>query len=452
MGWGWRWLLRPYQVEVARSVLASVRAGVGLTFTVMMARQAGKNELSAQLELYLLARHLLLPVEMVKVAPTMDPQGRISLRRLWERIWAAGLGELASLEEGRAVRLGRARVLFLSAEPNAHVVGHTAHLLLEVDEAQEVAKEKFYRDFMPMAAATGATIVLYGTPWDGSTLLEEMAQLNQELEKRDGIRRHFQVSWEVVAKCNPAYGQFVEREKERLGEDHPLFLTQYALRPIGDSGRLFSPSHLEQLRGTHPRQQSPRPGEVYVAGLDVGGQDLPGWEGHHNPTVLTVARVLPPGTPDEGALIEVVEHQAFVGTPHEELWPRLTDLLGRLWRVRRVAVDATGLGEALAAHLVRVLGPEVVMPVRFSAQVKSRLGFGLLAAAGTGRLRLYAQDGSPEAMEMWRQLEGAQAIFRPNRTMDFTARGGDDFLVSLSLAVEAAQTIEGPRVARGHIR
>ena len=46
--------LRPYQVEVAAAVLDSVRRGLGLTFTVEMARQAGKNELSAYLEIYLL--------------------------------------------------------------------------------------------------------------------------------------------------------------------------------------------------------------------------------------------------------------------------------------------------------------------------------------------------------------------------------------------------------------
>ena len=450
VGWPLGRVLRPYQVEVVREVLSSVREGKGLSFTVVMARQAGKNELSAQMELYLLARHLHRPVEMVKGAPTFDPQGRISLRRLWGLVQEAGPGEIASLEEGRAVRLGRARQLFLSAEPEAHVVGHTAHLMLEMDEAQEVDKEKFYREFLPMAAATGATVVLYGTPWDGSTLLEEMAQHHQELERRDGIRRHFQVDWTVVARYNPAYGRFVEQERQRLGEEHPLFRTQYALRPIQGEGRLFSASQLAQVRGDHPRQAVPHPGEAYVAGLDVGGQDLPGLEGRHNPTVLTIARVRFPDQEELGPVVEVVEQQAFVAVPHHQLWARLADLLGRVWRVRRVAVDATGLGEALAAQLSRALGEEVVMPVRFSAQVKSRLGFGLLAAVNTGRLRLYAPDGSQEAREMWRQLEGAQVIYRPNRTMDFFARGGDDFLVSLALAVEAAAELKGPRVARGH--
>src|SRR2546426_10708158 len=48
--------LRPYQLEPARAILHSVVHGQGLTFTVMMSRQAGKNELSAQLEALLLLR------------------------------------------------------------------------------------------------------------------------------------------------------------------------------------------------------------------------------------------------------------------------------------------------------------------------------------------------------------------------------------------------------------
>jgi hypothetical protein len=48
--------LRPYQAEVARAVVDSIGAGRGDVLTVMMARQMGKNQLSAALEHYLLHR------------------------------------------------------------------------------------------------------------------------------------------------------------------------------------------------------------------------------------------------------------------------------------------------------------------------------------------------------------------------------------------------------------
>lgn len=458
--------LRPYQAEAARAIVASVLERRGLTITVVMARQAGKNELSAQLELFLLLKHARRAVDGIKCAPTFRPQSRISLTRLWDRITQAGLEPFARCEDGRAVRFGRARQLFLSAEPSANVVGHTASLLLEVDEAQDVEVEKFDREFRPMAAPASATTVYYGTPWDDSTLLEAAVQTNLELERRDGQRRHFQADWTVVAELNPAYRRYVEGERVRLGEDHPLFRTQYALKTVSGGGRLFSPSQRAQLQGAHPRQSTPQHGEVYVAGLDVGGQDweegrqplLGGdWSRGHDATVLTIARVV---YPSAAALVreprlEVVEHLAFRGDRHDDLLGRLVDVLGRVWRVRLVIVDATGMGETLARFLARALGEGRVRPLRFTSESKSRLGYGLLAAVNGGRLRMYAGDGSPEYAEFWRQVELARIVYRPNRTMNFfvdPSQGHDDFLVSLALVTAAAAELEEerPRIARGH--
>jgi len=454
--------LRPYQAEAGSAIIASVLAGRGLSFSVMMARQAGKNELSAQIELYLLARNLGRYVDAIKCAPTFQPQAMISLRRLWSRLSEAGLQPLAALEDGRSIRLGRARQVFLSAEPASNVVGHTAGLLLEVDEAQDVDREKFERDFRPMAATRNTTIVYYGTPWDDSTLLEEAKQRHLELERRDGIRRHFEYDWTAVLEYNPAYGRFVQAERERLGESHPLFLTQYALRTISGGNRLLSASQRAQLSGRHTRRAAPRDGESYVAGLDVGGQSFVEGEGarlrEHDATVLTVARVVAPAPEDaaQELTLEVVEHLALAGVPHDELLARLADVAGRVWRVRRLAVDATGLGETLARLLARALGDDRVSPVRFTAESKSRLGYALLAAVNGGRLRMYAADGSPEYAAFWREMELARALYRPNQTMGFyvdPSQGHDDYLVSLALAVQAAAAFDWrPRSARGYVR
>jgi len=48
---------------------------------------------------------------------------------------------------GYIVELGAASVQFLSADTESNVVGATASLLLEIDEAQDVAEEKYLRDF-----------------------------------------------------------------------------------------------------------------------------------------------------------------------------------------------------------------------------------------------------------------------------------------------------------------
>ena len=64
-------------------------------------------------------------------------------------------------------------------------------LLLEVDEAQDVDEEKFAKEFLPMAAAQNATIVLYGTPWTKDTLLAKYKALNLAHAERTGEQRHF---------------------------------------------------------------------------------------------------------------------------------------------------------------------------------------------------------------------------------------------------------------------
>lgn len=455
----WPQLLRPYQIEPGRAIVESVLNRRGLSFSVEMARQGGKNELSAQIEALLLTLHLGRDVDAIKCAPSFEPQGRISLRRLWSRLAAAGLGPpVAAVEAGHVVRVGRARAVFLSAEPESNVVGHTAHLLLEVDEAQDVDEEKFDREFRPMASATNATTVYYGTAWDDRTLLERAKQHHLELERRDGVRRHFEYDWEVVAAHNPAYGRYVESERERLGERHPLFLTQYCLKPISGGGRLFSQGQLAQLQGRHPRQHAPRRSETYIAGLDLAGGSLDSAnaERGHDATVLTIARAVFP-THDAVVLepaLEVVEHYVWEGEPHDTLLRRLADLLREVWQVRRLAVDATGLGETIARLLSVAVGSHVVRPVRFTAESKSRLGYGLLAAANGGRLKFYDGDGSIEYRHCWQEIERARAVYRANRTMTFyvdPSEGHDDFVMSLALLVDAASDAT-PRTARGRLR
>jgi hypothetical protein len=455
--------LRPYQCEAGRAVLTSVMGGHGRSITIEIARQGGKNELSAQIELFLLARSVASDVDGIKCAPTFRPQLRLSMRRLWLRLSQSGIEPGSKMGEN-TVSIGRARMLFLSAEPHANVVGHTAGLLLEVDEAQDVDQEKFDREFRPMAATTNATTVFYGTAWDDSTLLERMKQVNLEAERRDGVRRHFEYDWQTVAAHNADYAAYVETERQRLGATHPVFLTQYCLKTIAGGGRLLTASQRAQLEGRHDRLAQPVAGEQYVAGLDLAGGDdgvrdgdaVRVAAGRRDATVLTVGRL---SYPDAASLVteprvEIVEHLAWTGEPHETLLPRLIDLLRDVWRVHRVAVDATGLGETAARLIASALGTSRVEAVKFTAESKSSLGFGLLASVNGGRLKCYRGDGSAEHREFWYQAERAKAAFRANQTMNFFVdppEGHDDYVMSAALLVQASRGLHR-RAATGRVR
>ena len=451
--------LRPYQREVALAILDSVFGRKGLTFSVEIARQGGKNELSAQLELLLLTLYIVEPQNLVKCSPTFKPQTVISMLRLKDRLNDAGFGDFWGSELGYIIRLGNARAIFLSADESANVVGNTAHILLEVDESQDVSKEKYTKEFKPMGATTNVTTVHYGTTWDDSTLLEEAKQINLELERKDGIKRHFRYDWETVAGYNPDYLAYVQAEKERLGENHPLFLTQYRLLPIRGGGGYLSPQQRGQLEGEHARKHQSERGQIYLAGIDLAGEAedkgdaaLRALKPRQDSTVVTIGE-LDFSVSDEISnypCIKVVEHYWWTGKKHAELYPQLVDILKNVWHCRKIVVDATGIGEPVASFLRKSLGPRVIS-FTFTQRSKSELGFNLLAAINSGKLKMYRGDSSEEYQEFWFEMEKARSQYRPSQTMNFyvdPAQGHDDFLMSLALLVEAANQYK-PRGAKG---
>ena len=441
-------MLRPYQQEVARAILRSIQENKGFTFSVEIARQGGKNELSAQLEVLLLTMFIARGGNAIKCSPTFKPQTVISMMRLKERLDDFGFAGIWSSEMGYLLKLGAAHQIFLSAEKSSSVVGHTADILLEIDESQDISKDKYTKEFRPMGSASNVTTVHYGTTWDDSTLLEEVKQANLDLEKKDGLKRHFRYDWQQVARYNPEYGAFVEAERERLGEQHPLFKTQYALVPVRSGGGFLSRQQLAQILGKHPRIQQPdKKSRVYVAGIDLAGESevieeqvltRPG----RDATVITIAEIesvhssqtlTPPN-------IKVVEHYCWIGQKHPLLLNRLMDILKNTWGCSRIVVDATGVGEPIASLLKQALGSKVI-PFKFSQKTKSEAGFDLLAAVNSDRLKLYRQDGSEEYRELMFELEKAKSIYRPNQTLNFfvdPGDGHDDYLMSLALVVQAA--------------
>ena len=107
-------ILRPYQIEAGMAIMDSIGNKKGLTFTVEMSRQAGKNELSAQIETLVLFNNILESKNLIKCSPTFKPQTVISMLRLKEKLNAMGLEMVWQGEMGYIIRLGKARAIFLS--------------------------------------------------------------------------------------------------------------------------------------------------------------------------------------------------------------------------------------------------------------------------------------------------------------------------------------------------
>ena len=440
--------LRPYQAECARAVIRSVVAGDGRIFTIMFARQMGKNETSAQIEAYLLALFARRGGSIIKAAPSFKPQLVTSMLRLKDtldsnpvtrRRWKSAFGYMT--------HVGSASVSFLSADMQANVVGATAGLLLEIDEAQDVDPEKYDREFRPMASSTNATTVLYGTAWGEDSLLQRQREINLAHERRTGERLHFEFDWRTLAATNAPYRAFVEGEIARLGADHPSITTQYELRCLSDAGRLFSESQRTAMGGRHARYRGPIPGHTYVAGIDLAGEDEQADDARaralvprRDSTVVTIGEVTRDAS--GSASLHVVDHIWWTGRDQVWQYERLLDLWVH-WEFAAAVVDASGIGAGIAAFLA-ARHPDRVESFVFTAPSKSKLAYTMLGMINTGKLALYAPDGSPEWRECWSEIHACRYSLRSHEQMGWgvpPAEGHDDFIASLALCCHAATTM-----------
>jgi hypothetical protein len=459
-----RYALRPYQVEIARAIVASVRGGWGLQFAVVCARQSGKDEVLAQTIAYLLNLYQRAGGTIVVAAPTFRPQSLISRARLLDRLANPLNRRQVAARDGYIVGLGQATARFLSAGPAASVRGETASLLLVANEAQDILPDRWDAVFDPMAAATNATTVFSGTVWSDRTLLARQMRHLRRLEAVDGVQRVFTVPWERVAAEAPAYGERVRARIAQFGRDHPFIRTEYDLQELAGGGGLFGPARRAQLQGDHPRQRRPTPGRTYAFLLDVAGEDGAGGgidDGaglrargtRRDSTALTVVEITP-GAPGALPRYRVVDRRLWTGARHTDLHATLVDLARNHWRARAVIVDATGVGAGLASFLTAALGANVVRSFIFSAASKSDLGWRLLALIDSGRLKEYAPDGAPDTALFWRQLEACAYEVRPGPGKLLAwgvddARTHDDLLLALALAGALDDLDWRPRVARG---
>lgn len=399
--------LRRYQAGVCEAICESVLKGLGLSFVVMFPRQAGKNELQAQLETYLLALFNDTAVEIVKVSPTLKPQAQNAMRRL-ERTLKKNLylSRNWRREAGTLYRSGEARIQFLSGAPESSIVGATASLLLEVDEAQDVLVEKFDKDIAPMTASTHATRVFWGTAWTSNSLLGRELRAAQAAEAGDGLRRVFRLTADEVSAEVPAYRAAVQEAITRLGRSHPLVKTQYFSEEIDGLGGLFPPERVARMKGTAgagARMQRPEAslsftshkpansGARYailldVAGADEGVRNLDGSVMPANPrrdaTALTLVEVTP-GLAGGLPIYRPRLRRQWVGTASAELRAQIA-ALAQDWHVQALVIDATGVGAGLSSELEHRL-PGLVTPFLFNLASKSKLGWDFVGLVDAGR-------------------------------------------------------------------
>jgi hypothetical protein len=360
--------LRPYQVTAAEAIARSVFKRDGMTFVIIFSRQSGKDELLANLILFLLARLNDLGGSIICVQPTFKPQTINAMDRLSQRAsqrpFFAGTLRRSS---GYIFRFRAARALYFSADPAANVVGATADRLLIINEAQDVEAGVYDKRFAPMAASGNATKVFSGTSWTSDTLLERERQAALRAQRADGIQRVFMVDGLQVAKVNKLYGLFLNSEIQKLGRQHPLVKTQYFCELIDAQAGMFNDKRRALMQGDQDAQSAPVSGHVYAFCVDVAGQDeaLLNLDGMGNPgrdsTTLSIVDVdLSSLSTLQAPTYRIVYRDAWQGLNHLVIFGKLA-ALAALWHPQKIVMDATGVGEGLWAMLDKAY-PTRVLP------------------------------------------------------------------------------------------
>ncbi len=391
--------LYSYQREAANAIIKSVIQQDGKTFVLIFSRQSGKDEVLANIFLFLMFRCIEQGINIVCAQPTFKPQTINAMERLRSR--GINFGHQLKRTAGYIIRLGQARVCYFSAEPTANQVGATADRLLVMNEAQDIDPAVFDKRFAPMAASGFATKVFSGTSWTSNTLLAREKRAALEAEKLDGVKRVFMINADQVGKINKLYARHVASEIQKLGRNHPLIRTQYFCEEIDAQVGMFNAARRALMQGDRPPLDSPPilggagGGSIYTFLLDVAGQDearmnlddaAPLTNPGRDSVSLTIASIdLSSLATLQAPTYRFVNRQQWTGENHLVIFGKIKSLI-EAWQPQHIVMDATGVGEGLWALLDKAF-PGRVIPVKFSQQVKSELGWRYLAIIETGRVR-----------------------------------------------------------------
>jgi hypothetical protein len=473
--------LYAYQLDPARAIMESIAGSRGDEILLIMSRQSGKNETVSQLLTYLL-NLLHRTGGNIVYAAIGDNVGR-GIRRLEEHLdndWNTGNWK----RQGRPTRrtLGKASVVFMSSHPQAHARGETAHHLLVVDELQDQDAAHLQAVFQPMRAACNATAVYLGTVRTTHDALWQKKEELERLQAQDGRLRVFIVGPDQVTAENPNYQRFLAAQISKHGRKHPLIASEYFLEPLDVDGGLFPQRRLQLMRGSHPRQFAPQPGDVAIATLDVAGID----EGTTDPTaaldnpardyttctIFTISDYTQAG-PIYTAVDIFTDQGSQHFKEHPDGRPSLAhQLLSYLqhWQVAHLIGDATGVGDGLLNWLASALGSTAVTPFKFTRRSKAQLGVDFLALVETNRFKYWQEEHEFDdawwyfaqanhctyALDPGRPLETHLQWYVPASTRISTPTGTqplhDDRLISAALIAEADRLIRDGKIHTGLAR
>lgn len=462
--------LHPYQKPFARRIIESVVINDGEEITALASRQSGKTETVADVVATLM---ILLP-RLATIYP--DLLGKYK-NGFWVGMFAPVEGQVETLFNRTITRLSSERakelmgdpeindktqkmgsvvktikltrcdsfVSMMTANPRAKIESRTFHLII-IDEAQESDDFVVSKSIAPMLAYHAGTMVKSGTPTTKKNNFYRSIQLNKRryASKRGVRQNHYEWDWKAVAKVNPDYERFIRKEMLRIGEDSDEFVLSYMCRWVLERGMFTSQAVMDELGDTSMNFVRAWTQTPVVVGVDPARKT--------DSTVITVVWV-DWDRPDEFGYYDhrVLNWMELQGDDWEEQYAKVVEFLST-YNVLGVAVDANGVGDAVAQRL-RLLLPRAEVHSITSSQQEQSKRFKHLLALMERRMIGWPAHANARRTRIWRKFQQQMLdAERHYKGANFTVKAPDeawahdDFVDSLALACSLTSELAMPTV------
>lgn len=291
----------------------------------------------------------------------------------------------------------------ISASDGSNIEGESFKFII-LEECQDISNYKIRKSVHPMGAAYNATICKIGTATTFKGDFYEAIQRNKQFIKDNPtlVRNHFEYDCDVVARFNPKYAKYLEREKRSLGESSDEYRMSYKLEWIISRGMFVDIQKVEKECGDEYLGRVPRDMQAtHVVGIDVGGGSSSNKK-YADSTVITVVEVnwnepvLMEKTTDDETGEDIVytayntyikdwcEIRPEIAENYEEQYQMIMEYL-KNFNVVRIVIDATR-ESSLAQRIQANMRCEVI-PFVFSSKSKSDIYKHLQIEINTGRAR-----------------------------------------------------------------
>jgi hypothetical protein len=450
-----------YQTPFAQRIVRSILGNEGVTITALFSRQSGKTETAG---VTVAACALLLPLLAEKV-----PELEMFVKGLWVGIFAPVTEQAVTLFDriyevicsetgvevltgelripvpakggarGNVIKLGNGSIIRMhSANRRAKVESKTYHLIM-LDESQEIESFVAKKSISPMGAAVNATTVLTGTPSPFIGFFYDQINANRAHDarvKKSKYHLHFEADYLIAQKSNDLYRKYIEKEKDKLGEESDEFRMAYKLIWPITKGMLFTKDLLVE-KAYSPKHDCVTSFKKFscIAGLDIGKAI--------DSTVLTIlypdySKVDPEGNMEK-TLLDWLEIE---GDEWEKQYADIVDKISDYW-IDTLIVDSTGMGDPIRDRLSFML-PEVnVVPFIFSPSTKDMGYKYLLKEISAGRI-IIPYSSSTKRKTTFRKFEQQMTTLKKHYSGKFlnprpvdADKGHDDYPDSLMLATYA---------------